>query len=200
MDDVASKLPGRVRGKEVALNWRWRWTARKLAISAFLVVHLSAVLIINLPVSVLRQRLIKPVAYYLVPIGLDQAWGMFAPNPVMHAATLEVVTVDKIGIQRTYVFPKMTDFSIWRAMPRVRHSKYASNCGIPSNVTMREFAVRHAIRQLKIPADSFPIEAELLTQVVETPPPGEPLRDPMKPPVPTSLQTYAFPKLEEALP
>ena len=108
----------------------WRWTARRLAISAFLILHLFAVGIINLPDSALRQRLIMPVMSYLVPIGLDQAWGMFAPNPVMHPSNLEVLTVDKDGIQRMFAFPKMTDFSVWRAIPRVRHSKFASNCGI----------------------------------------------------------------------
>ena len=90
----------------------WRWTARRIVISTFLIVHFGAVIIINLPASVLRQTLIVPVAWYLLPIGLDQAWGMFAPNPVMHDNTLEVVTVDANGIQRTYVYPRMKDFSI----------------------------------------------------------------------------------------
>lgn len=58
----------------------WRWNAHRLTISAFLIVHLFAVGIINLPDSALRQRLIMPVLHYLVPIGLDQAWGMFAPT------------------------------------------------------------------------------------------------------------------------
>jgi len=178
----------------------WRWTARRLAISAFLVVHLGAVAVVNLPGSALRQALVGPAAYYLVPIGLDQAWGMFAPNPVLHPMTLEATTVDREGIRRTFVFPKMTDFSIWEAMPRVRHSKYASNCGVPQNTAIREFAVRHAIRQLGIPAGAFPVEAELLFQVRETPPPGAAPADPMKPPVPQTLQTYRFPKLEEVQP
>ncbi len=178
----------------------WRWTARRLVISAFLVAHLAAVAIMNLPGSALKQALILPVTFYLVPIGLDQAWGMFAPNPVMNPMALEAVTVDKNGIQRTFAFPKMTDFSIWEAIPRVRHSKYASNCSIASNVAIREFAVRHAIRQLKIPADAFPVEAELLFQVRETAPPGAPARDPMKPPTPQTLQTYRFPSLAEVTP
>ena len=178
----------------------WRWTAQRLAISAFLVVHLGAVATINLPPSALRQALITPVAHYLMPIGLDQAWGMFAPNPVMHSMTLEAMTVDRNGIQRTFVFPKMTDFSWWRAIPRVRHSKFASNCGVATNVVIREFATRHALRQLAIPADAYPVEAELLYQVRETASPGQPPIDPMKPPVPQTLQTYRFPTIEEVQP
>ncbi len=170
----------------------WRWNARRLAISAFLIPHLFAVAIINLPDSALRQRLIEPVMHYLVPIGLDQAWGMFAPNPVMHPMVLEVVTTDKDGIQRMFAFPKMTDFSIWRAIPRVRHSKFASNCGAADRPSHREVAAKYAARKLNIPAASYPIEAEVLYQVRETPPPGQPPRDPMKPPVPQSLQTFRF--------
>jgi hypothetical protein len=183
---------------EVPLNWRW--TVKRLAISAFLAFHLFAVVVINMPGSILKQSLFMPVAFYLIPIGLDQAWGMFAPNPVMHATVLEVLTVDKNGIQRTFAFPKMTDFTVWQAIPRVRHSKFTSNCGTPTNVAHREFAVRHAIRQLKIPADAFPVEAELLYQVRETPPLGEPARDPMKPPVPQTLQTYRYPSMAEVQP
>ncbi len=178
----------------------WRWTARKLAISAFLAFHLFAIVMINLPDSALRERCFPVISHYMIPIGLDQAWGMFAPNPVMNAMTMEVMTVDKNGIQRTFVFPKMTDFSIWRAIPRVRHSKFTSNCGTVTNVAHRQFAVRHAIRQLKIPADAFPVEAELLYQVQETPPLGAPPRDPMKPPVPQSLQMYRFASMAEVQP
>ncbi len=178
----------------------WRWTAKKLAISAFLIVHLFLVGIINLPASFLRERFFTVAVYYLLPLGLDQAWGMFAPNPVMHAMTLEVLTVDKNGIQRTYTFPKMTDFGVWEAFPKVRYSKFTSSCGEAHKKSYREFAVRHAIRQLKIPADAFPVEADLIYQIIETPPLGEPARDPMLPPIPRSLQQYRFPSMAEVTP
>ena len=178
----------------------WRWTARRLLVSAFLVVHLSAVAIINLPACALRQALHLPACCYLVPIGLDQAWGMFAPNPVMHPTALEVSTVDAKGIHRDFAVPRLADFSVWRAIPRVRFSKFTANCTLASNVAMREFAVRHAIRQLQIPADAFPVEAHLMVQVRETPPLGDPARDPMMPPIPQLLQSYQFPALAEVMP
>ena len=178
----------------------WRWTVQKLGISAFLAVHLMAIGVVNLPQSALRERCFGLISHYLIPIGLDQAWGMFAPNPVMHAMTLEVMTVDKNGLQRTYAFPKMADFSPWAGIPRVRHSKFTANCGVGRNVAYREFAVRHAIRELKIPADSFPVEAELFYHVLETAPPGAPSRDPMQPPIPQSLSNYRFPSMAEVRP
>ena len=175
----------------------WRWTARRILLSTFLIGHLTAIFLINVPASALRDAVITPVAMYLLPLGLDQAWGMFAPNPVLHSNHLEAMTVDTNGIQRVYAFPKMTDFTIWEAMPRVRHSKFASNCGIPNNKAVQEYAVQYAIRELGIPADAFPVTAELYYQVIETPPLGAPARDPMLPPTTFSIQTYRFPTLAE---
>lgn len=179
---------------------KWRWTAYRILISAFLVVHFVAVILINLPASALRAATIMPVAHYLVPIGLDQAWGMFAPNPVQHTNNLEALSIDNNGIQRVFVFPRMDDFSLWKAIPRVRHSKYASNAAGENNKAIREYAVRHALRQLKLPADAFPVTVHLYYQVTETPPLGGPPRDPMKPPVTTALGTYRFPTLAEVMP
>ncbi len=178
----------------------WRWTAQKWTISAFLAVHLFMVMVINLPGSFLKARLYPVAIHYLLPLGLDQAWGMFAPNPAAHPMTLEVLTVDKNGIQRVFDFPKMTEFGVWEAFPKVRHSKFTSNCGIEFHRDFREFAVRHAIRQLKIPADAFPVEAELLYLVLETPPLGEPARDPMKPPTRQTLELYRYPSMAEVSP
>ena len=170
----------------------WRWTARRLGLSAFLAFHLGVVGVINMPASPLRVALWWPVMNYLVPLGLDQGWGMFAPNPAQHPTPMEVATTDKDGIQRTYAFPKMTDFSPWEGIPRVRHSKFTSICGQPNNVAQREFATRYAVRQLKIPPASFPVKAELLYQIRETPPLGSPPRDPLLPPVPQTLEKYEF--------
>jgi hypothetical protein len=171
-----------------------------MAISAFLVLHLSGILVINLPPSPLRAMLWWPVCYYLVPVGLDQSWGMFAPNPVPHPATIEVLTVDKDGIQRIYSFPRMTDYSWWEAVPKVRHSKFASQLAIESNSAHREFATRYALRQLRIPASSYPVEAEMTLLRFETPSPGSPLRDPLTPPIPATLSTYRFPTIAEVTP
>ena len=58
----------------------WRWTARRLAISAFLACHLFAVAVINLPDSAFRQLFFPCIIYYMIPIGLDQAWGSSRPT------------------------------------------------------------------------------------------------------------------------
>jgi hypothetical protein len=53
----------------------------RLAISAFLVVTLVAVITTNLPESNLRRQVQRASEPYLHAIGLDQAWRLFAPEP-----------------------------------------------------------------------------------------------------------------------
>ncbi len=178
----------------------WRWIARRLGISAFLVVHLAAVLAVNLPASALRAACFVPMSYYLFPLGLAQSWGMFAPNPVRNTQTLQAWTVDRNGIHRTFTFPRMDDFSFWKAIPRVRHSKFTSNVGVAENRALREFVARHSVRQLGIPPEAFPVEVELIYLVQENPPPDAPPADPMKPPVPQSLGLYRYAHREDLNP
>ncbi|WP_435021428.1 hypothetical protein TA3x_002369 [Tundrisphaera sp. TA3] len=174
-----------------------RWIAQRLGISAFLAMHLAALAIYNMPACALRARLFPYASTYLIPLGLWQNWGMFAPNPAACEMTVEAITLDAKGIQRTFAFPKMADFSILRAAPRVRHSKYASNIGDDENVAIRECAARHVIRQLHIPEDAYPVEVELYYQVRETPKLGEGPLDPMKPTVPHTLKSYRFASAED---
>jgi hypothetical protein len=175
----------------------WRWTAHRLGISAFLIVHLAAVAVYNLPASYLRERLFPYASTYLIPLGLWQSWAMFAPNPTACEMTLEAMAVDARGIQRSFAFIKMADLSILRAAPRVRHSKYTSNIGDEANAAIRECAARHVVRQLQIPDDAFPVDVELFYQVRETPPLGEGPLDPMKPAVPKSIKSYRFARAED---
>src|SRR5436853_207799 len=122
---------------------------------------------------------------------------MFAPSPTQCELTVEATTIDSKGIQRSFAFAKMTDFSILRAAPRVRHSKYSTNLGDETCAAIRECAARHVVRQLRIPDDAFPVEVELFHQVRETPPLGEGVVDYMKPTVPRTIKTYRFDRAED---
>jgi hypothetical protein len=53
----------------------------RLAISAFLVVTLVAVVTTNLPESNLRRQVQRASEPYLHATGLDQAWALFGPEP-----------------------------------------------------------------------------------------------------------------------
>ena len=51
----------------------------RVAISVFVAVTLAAIAIVNLPNSSFQRRLLKADTPYLNALGLDQAWGVFAP-------------------------------------------------------------------------------------------------------------------------
>ncbi len=169
----------------------WRWTARRLLISAFLIVHLGATFVWVLPPCPIKERCFRTASYYILPLGLWQYWTMFAPDPIRDTVMLEAEVIDTQGLRHGYSFPHLADFSTWRGVPRFRHSKYAVNLAIDEFEKAREFAARHVVRQLNLPAEAFPVAVHLYYQVRPAPPPGSPA-DPMTPPRTSTLATFDF--------
>lgn len=56
-------------------------TRRRVLVSVFLVVTVAAVLVQNMPDSVIKSGLMVPARPYLNLTGLDQSWSIFSPNP-----------------------------------------------------------------------------------------------------------------------
>jgi hypothetical protein len=77
----------------------------RAAISVFLVVTLIAIVVVNLPESVLRRRLIGPVQPYLNATGLDQNWALFAPEPRRSILDLDAVVHYDDGSTAVWRFP-----------------------------------------------------------------------------------------------
>jgi hypothetical protein len=177
----------------------WRWTVRRLLISAFLVVHLGATLLWVMPECPIRQRTIGTVSCYIMPLGLWQFWTMFSPDPVPDTFTLEAEVVDSKGIRAVFSFPKLADYTPWQGIPRFRHSKYAANLAVESFDEPRKFAARHAIRQLNLPTDAFPVEVQLVYQIRPTQPPGQPA-DLMTPTRRSPFATFQFASQTEVRP
>lgn len=177
----------------------WTWRLKRLAISAFLVVHLAALAVWNIPNCVIRLRTLAIASYYMNPLGLWQNWSMFAPDPTRHTLTLDAIAVDKNGIFYNFAFPKMSDYTILQRFPRVRHSKFLAYLLSDEFAVNREVAARHVVRRLEIPAESFPVEVELQLQVRETPPTGT-LPDPMASTKTVSLKAYRFEDWKELRP
>jgi hypothetical protein len=171
-------------------------------LSAFLIFQVSATMIWVLPASPIRDALAPALHYYMVPTGLWQFWAMFAPDPVHDTITLEAEVIDKHGLRQRFAFPRVADYDPWHAIPKFRHSKYAANIAIKDDDfnKLRRFAARHVVRSLNVPSDSFPVDVHLFYQVKETPPPGTPPGDELKPPRPLLLETYAFATPSEVWP
>jgi hypothetical protein len=178
----------------------WRWTAWRLAVSAYLVFHLSATVVWVIPNSPVRQRLAPYFTYYMIPLGLWQSWWMFAPDPMKTSLVLEAEVIDSRGIRRIHEFPKVADLPWSEKTPRFRHPKYACNLLNDEFVLMREYSARHAIRRLGLGADSFPVHVNLNYQVTELPPPGVTFMDSMAPRRLHTLAGFDFQSLAEVLP
>ena len=176
------------------------WTLKRLAISAFVLVHLAAVGLWNLPRCALTERFGGWTPYYMLPTGLWQHWGMFAPDPVRDTWALEAVVRDRSGIQRRFGFLRTAELSAWEGFWAYRHGKFLANMADKTGgPAFRELTARHAVRRLGLAAEDFPVEVELLYQVRTTPPPGQ-STDPMMAPLPLTLDVYRFANPREAQP
>ncbi|HEV3164601.1 MAG TPA: hypothetical protein VGZ22_11285 [Isosphaeraceae bacterium] len=177
------------------------WKLRRLVISLFVIAHLCAVVIWIVPFCVIKQRCLPTVMYYMMPLGQWQYWGMFAPDPMRDTVMLDAVVLDAHGLLYRFSFPRETEMGPWKSALHYRHSKYSANYSLKDEFAAhREFGARHVVRSLKLPASAFPVEVELVYQVLKTPPPMGGLTDPMTPPETVPIQTYKFPTLEEVMP
>src|SRR5262249_13729276 len=103
------------------------------------------------------------------------------------------------NIRHHFDFPKMADYPGWEGVLRYRHPKYEVTLVPEYERRLREFGARHAVRQLAIPAASYPLSVQLYFVHRLIPPPGVP-KDPMKPSEIHSLGNYTFASLSEVYP
>lgn len=174
----------------------WRWTARRVVVSTFLLWHITATLVCVAPASSFRLRTWPVYSRYLMPLGLWQVWSMFSPNPFREVVTMEAEVVDSKGLRHHFSFPRASDYSNWRKVPRFRYMKYTCNL-IGDDVDMlRKCAARHVVRTLDIPAASYPVDVHLYYNSRQIAPPGQP-DDPMTPIRRFTVATIAFADVSE---
>ncbi|MDG3004811.1 hypothetical protein [Paludisphaera mucosa] len=174
-----------------------RWTAWKLAISAFVLFHMAGTLAWVMPASPMRQAMVPWFSAYMIPLGLWQAWGMFAPDPLQSMITLEAEVSDARGHGRIHEFTKVADLPWWRKLPKFRHPKFAANLGLDEYAPQREMAARHVVRTLGIAPEAFPVYVRLYYQVAQSPPLGSSQADPMVPKTIENLAAFQFDTWDE---
>lgn len=175
------------------MNWRWtaptglwarptwRWTAKRVVISAFVLFHLAALSIWTNPECLIKNRFAPVFRYYVLPLGLWQWWGVFAPDPLKDTLYLNVEVIDSKGLRHLYEFPRIGDLPWWKKLAHYRDPKFAANMPVEEYKTLRVFTARHAVRQLGLKSDAFPLTASLFFEIRSTPPPGTSEIDPMAP-------------------
>ncbi len=126
----------------------WRWTARRRALSAFVIFHLSALIVWTMPQCALKAAVQGPYRYYVLPTGMWQWWAIFAPDPIRNTMVLNAEVVDARGMRHTYEFPRLADLPWWQKLLQYRQPKFTANMVIDEYKRQREFTARHAVRQL----------------------------------------------------
>ncbi len=176
------------------------WLVKRVLISAFVIVHVVAIVAWNLPTCRLRDRLGPAAAYYLCPTGLAQQWGMFAPDPPTNSMSLSAVVRDRRGFLRHFDFPRVGEQPAPRRLWMYRHAKYASKVGEQNGKVFREFAARYVTRRVGLTEADFPIEVDLVLHFEPIVGPDDPFDEPPPMPFDSVVTTYGFPNLAETRP
>jgi hypothetical protein len=171
-----------------------------VCLSAFVVFHLAALAIWTNPPCALKERFMLPFRYYVLPLGLWQWWAIFAPDPVRNTVCLNAEIIDVKGMRHVYEFPRIRDLPWWSKTVRYRQPKFTGNMSNSEYAKHREFTARHAVRQLGLLAESFPVAVTLYNEAKVTPPPGIAGADPMAPPVVEVVERFEFGSPKEVWP
>jgi hypothetical protein len=178
----------------------WRWTARRWAISAFVIFHLSALIMWTMPNCAVKAQFLRPYRYYILPLGLWQWWAIFAPDPIRNTMVLNAEVLDAKGMRHTYEFPRIGDLPWWQQFGRYRHPKFTANMTIDEYKTHRTFTARHAVRQLGLGNEAFPVWVSLYLDIKDSPPPGTGASDPMATRRVEVVDRFQFASLKEVRP
>jgi hypothetical protein len=105
---------------------RARWT--RIAVNAFIIFHLIAILAWALPFNTLvigkTKELISP---YMLWSGLFQAWDLFAPDPRSINVYVDAEIILRDGQQRTWTFPRMEELGTVDKYFKERYRKWAND-------------------------------------------------------------------------
>jgi hypothetical protein len=83
---------------------------RRGALNGFIAFHVLAVSAWLTPATwPPRDRLVRPIAPYIQFLGLWQAWGMFAPEPLAYNVHVEADVTFEDGSVRRWTPPRMAD-------------------------------------------------------------------------------------------
>jgi hypothetical protein len=84
-------------------------------------------------------------------------------------------------MRHIYEFPRIADLPWWQKIPRYRNPKFTSNMGLQEYDRHRTFTARHAVRQLGLGPEAFPVWVSLYYVLKDAPAPGIGAPDPMAP-------------------
>ncbi|MEB4208019.1 hypothetical protein [Mycobacterium sp. 94-17] len=121
----------------------------------------------NLPAAAITRAVAPLVDRIAVPLGLDQNWSMYAPNPPQRQEDIEVHIAMADKSERVWTLPRTN--AVFGVAYSHRWRKYKENL-LTERQIRAEFA-HWAVRELTRPGDQ-PVTVVMLLRTREIPPPG----------------------------
>jgi hypothetical protein len=122
-------------------------SARRLAINAFLILHLFGIVFWSMPLTnsllTAGRNLVRP---YFLWAGLFQSWDMFSPTPRAINSYVEAIVLYKDGTTRNWAFPRMDHLSLTERYFKERYRKFVENLGEDANSALWPDAARRIAR------------------------------------------------------
>ncbi|GLZ56082.1 hypothetical protein [Actinomycetospora sp. NBRC 106378] len=148
----------------------------RIAISVFLVVLVGSLLVINAPASATKRGLMTVVAPVLSALGMEQGWGVFAPNPRGFSLEVEAHIQQVDGSQRIVPIESGRGLDEYWTYRWQRWADRLANG--PDNVAMWDPFCRYLADQDRA-AGGKPVRVALVNRRSDTLPPGDgPARGP----------------------
>jgi hypothetical protein len=125
---MASEIPDSKANRNLPAQSQRLQKVKRIAINAFIIFHLIAIVCWSLPVNNSLIHFVKEsVRPYLVWSGLFQSWDMFSPDPKSVNSYLEAVVIYTDGTSQLWSFPRMELLGAKDRYFKERYRKYEEN-------------------------------------------------------------------------
>ena len=144
--------------------------AGEAVVSGIVVMVLLIGVVWSLPSSTIQRSITPSIRPAALAFGLDQSWGVFAPNPPRSATAIEVhVLVDEDATQRTWRPPHGN--SVYGQYSWYRWQKLKESVLNPASGFDRSDFVHWVVREITDP-NEHPTYVEVVERIDTLPPPG----------------------------
>jgi hypothetical protein len=126
-------------------------------INAFIVFYLLTAWCWGLPAGTFCRSLIGPLSPLIRWLGLNQSWGMFAPDPCAVERDLQVIIKLQSGGALVWEPPRMATLSRAQAFLKFRHREYVTALLTEWGAPCRSALAKYLLRKYDF-RDARPIE------------------------------------------
>lgn len=140
---------------------------REIATSAMIVVILGIGVVDNLPDAAITRAVSPVVDWIALPLGLDQNWSMYAPDPPRSQQNVEVHIAMADGNEKVWTLPRLSP--VFGVAFSHRWRKYKES--LLADPGIRPDFVHWVVREMTGPGDR-PVHVEMLLRTEDIPPPG----------------------------